>query len=71
MTDRADLEKLISDAKRVAKSRKLATLVYLLELATIELAKAEDPFRSLRSMARSADADAHRSPSGRRDVPRL
>jgi hypothetical protein len=38
MTDRADLEKLISDAKRVAKFRKPATLVYLLESATIEVA---------------------------------
>lgn len=40
--DSADLGKLISDAKRVAKSRKLTTLVYLLELAAIEFAKTED-----------------------------
>lgn len=41
--DSADLGKLISDAKRIAKSRKLGTLVYLLELAAIEFAKTEEP----------------------------
>jgi hypothetical protein len=42
MTDSADLAKMISDALRVAKSRKLASVVYLLELAKIELAKTGD-----------------------------
>jgi hypothetical protein len=39
MTDRADLGKMISDAKHEAQSRKLPALVYLLALAEIEFAK--------------------------------
>jgi hypothetical protein len=41
MIDRADLEKA-NFRRKVAKSRGLTTLVYLLELATIELAKSGD-----------------------------
>jgi hypothetical protein len=42
VTDSADLGKMISDAKRVAKSRGLKEVVYLLELAAIEFAKTSD-----------------------------
>jgi hypothetical protein len=40
MADSADLGKLISDAVRVADSRRLKEVVYLLKLAAVEAAKA-------------------------------
>jgi hypothetical protein len=60
MANSPDLEKLLSDAKRIAKSRKLTGLVYLLELAAIEAAKARE------ILPRPSEELGPRAPFGRR-----